>query len=159
MKKLIGLAVVLFLGVAAGWWSILKRFTENPAEDFRARGTFIALENQYTIDMARMYNVFMPVTNFVSTDSLFTLSNITQGAMLICEFVGLHGRTSVVCLQTQNGERIKWMYPNPGWFQIRGGYSYLLQCFADSPTNVCAWLVSDDPLWLSKTVQTSGGGQ
>lgn len=160
MKKLIGLAVILFLGVAASWWSISKRFEEKPL-DFRARYALVAPENFYMIDMAQVYNVFKPVTNFVSTDSVFTLSNVTQGAVLICEFVGSSKRTSVIWVQGPSGMR-----NYAGGIQIRNGYSYLLQCFANSPTNVSAWFASDDPLWLQETLdvtrrelRASGGGK
>lgn len=158
MKKLIGLAVVLFLGVAACWWSISKRFSEEPV-DFRARYALVAPENYYLLDLVRQSTDFIARTNFIRSDSVFTLSNVVRNVASSSLFIGRPGGT--VWLRAPSGVQIKWTYPNAGGFRVRGGYSYLLQWFADSATSVIIWMASDDPLpvWLSETARVSGGGK
>lgn len=103
--------------------------------------------NDYAWDMS--LNTFKPVTNFVNTNMVFTLSNITKSASLISEFIGNPGTTNTVLIKAVSGANIKWKgwntNNNGGGIYVRGGYSYTFQAFADRATNVSAWVTTDDP--------------
>lgn len=107
--------------------------------------TATALTNIWDMSL----NTFKPVTNFVGTNLTFILSNITESASLISELIGLPGTTNKVYVQAISGVNLKWK----GWdtnasmagIAIRGGYSYTIQAFANSTTNVSVWVTTDEP--------------
>jgi len=94
-------------------------------------------------------NTFRPITNFVNTNVVFTLSNVIRGASGISAFIGSgNALSNTVVVAATSGINIKWM----NWatngnsdLLVRPNYSYVLQFFADRDTNVNAWVSTDDP--------------
>jgi len=101
----------------------------------------------YNWDMRQ--NTFRPITNFVNTNVVFTLSNVVRGVSGIATFIGSpNALSNTVTVAAVSGVNIKWMnWATNGTtdFLIRPNYSYVLQLFADRTTNVNAWVSTDDP--------------
>lgn len=104
----------------------------------------IALTNNWDMQAS----VFKPITNNVGTNLTFQLSNIVQGASIITHFRGNLGYSNRVSfIVPSGGTNIVWQnWSTNGTYDItvRPGYSYTVNFFASSQTNIIATVATDD---------------
>ena len=105
--------------------------------------TATALTNNW--DMTA--KIFRPVTNVVGTNLTFTLSNVLSSASGITVLKGNGSYSNTVTFLAVSGVHIRWMnWATNGNYDVlvRPSANYTVQFFANSATNINAWVSSDD---------------
>jgi len=139
---------------AVGSIAVTNQVQFIPAQEFNgSNGTSaIALTNNWDMRLSTL----KPITNAVGTNLTFQLSNMVQGVSLITHFKGILGYTNRVAFTVPSGgTNIVWQNWTTNGSDdviVRPGYSYTVNFFATSQTNIAATVATDDPYYPYKII-------